>query len=98
MDLVSRWISALAFLPSAFVYVYTLQRRVENRKRTGAGIVLFLVLCGFAAGIWPPGNPADLECFCLLRNLGVSDLADLKRSLEYFQVAVWYGSDRKAMA
>ena len=74
MDLVSRWISALAFLPSAFVYVYILQRRVENRKRTGAGIVLFLVLCGFAAGIWP-GSLSKLDLF--VKVLGFLFLAGL---------------------
>lgn len=74
MNLVSQWISALAFLPSALVYVYTLQRRVENRKRTVAGIILFLVLCGAVGGIWAE----SLEKFdVLIKILGFLFLAGL---------------------
>ena len=74
MNLVSQWISALAFLPSALVYVYTLQRRVENRKRTAAGITLFLVLCGVVGGIWAE----SLEKFgILIKILGFLFLAAL---------------------
>ncbi len=51
MDLVSRWICALAFLPSGIVYVYTLQRRVENRKRIAERIALYLLLCGLVYGL-----------------------------------------------
>lgn len=74
MNLVSQWISALALLPSALVYVYTLQRRVENRKRTVAGIILFLVLCGAVGGIWAE----SLEKFdVLIKILGFLFLAGL---------------------
>ncbi|MCI9175516.1 MAG: GHKL domain-containing protein [Lachnospiraceae bacterium] len=74
MDLVSRWIRALALLPSAFVYVYTLQRRVENRKRTVAGIALFLSLCALGNGIWAK-NISGFEFF--VKILGFLFLAGL---------------------
>lgn len=74
MDLVSRWIRGFAFLPSAFVYVYTLQRRVENRRRTAAGIALFLLFWGIVNGNWAE-SPSKFEF--LIKILGFLFLVGL---------------------
>lgn len=62
MDRVSQWICILAFLPSGFIYVYTIQRRIVNRKHIAIGLFLFFLLC---AGMekMTYGNPAGSGFF-----------------------------------
>ena len=90
MDGKSQWVCMLAFLPSGFIYVYTMQRRVERRKQAAAGILLFFLLC-----IWMSRIPFENipEAAALLKLFGFCMLAWLLHAgiRLTWTAAVYYG-------
>lgn len=47
MEVLSYWICELALLGSGMIYVHTIERRSENRKRLIIDTIIFLVFCTF---------------------------------------------------
>lgn len=84
VEQVSRWIMQIAYLASGFIYVHTIEKKRENRKKTCLIIVIFLLLFAVLNQFYEYGSFGAELAMRMLGFLLLGCLVYTSRKLSWF--------------